>query len=278
MTGIVVLGGAFDTRVARTRDEPELNEAADRMTAGDGARASLSQAKVLFSGGQAAVFADDIPESRARRRPAAGAGPAERPADARFARRATPSRTPSIPRSWPIRSPARPGFSSPPPTTCPGPSAASGVAGFAVVPLPVDYRTPSGARGLASVERRDPQPRKGPLRIREYLGLLAYWLTGAPMRCSRRRSPRRAAGSAAAVPLQSVTVGAESDPRPGVPRARAWPAAVCASPRAAGNPLADHRFRPGASGRPHGASLAQAGHALMRAVNFVDRTACRAGP
>ena len=33
IAGIVVLGGAFDTRIARTRNEPELNDAADRITA-----------------------------------------------------------------------------------------------------------------------------------------------------------------------------------------------------------------------------------------------------
>ncbi|MCP3054621.1 YdcF family protein, partial [Aurantimonas sp. LRZ36] len=63
VAGIVVLGGAFDTRVARTRGVPEVNEAADRVTASLALARRYPDARVLYSGGVAAVFEEDIPET-----------------------------------------------------------------------------------------------------------------------------------------------------------------------------------------------------------------------
>ncbi|WAP67286.1 YdcF family protein [Jiella pelagia] len=74
VAGIVVLGGAFDTRIARTRGQAEFNEAADRVTEALILSRRYPQARVIFSGGEASILADDVPETLSARDFFLGAG------------------------------------------------------------------------------------------------------------------------------------------------------------------------------------------------------------
>ncbi|HXW27245.1 MAG TPA: YdcF family protein, partial [Xanthobacteraceae bacterium] len=50
-TGIIVLGGAFETLVSTTRSDIPLNEAAERMTASAMLARRYPEARIIFTGG-----------------------------------------------------------------------------------------------------------------------------------------------------------------------------------------------------------------------------------
>ena len=177
ITGIVILGGALDTRVARTRGGVELNEAADRMTAGTALALRYPDAKLLFSGGVAAVIEEDVPEvdsakdfflsqgvsgdrlmleGRARNT-YENAVYAEALAD------------PQPGEIWVLITSAQ---------HMPRSVGCFRKAGFDVIPYPVDYRTPAGnlvwRPSTSSTRNLD----KVNDSFREYIGLVAYWLRG----------------------------------------------------------------------------------------------------
>ena len=201
VTGIVVLGGSFDTRVARTRGVPELNEAADRVTAALALARRYPRAKVLFSGGVAAVFEDDIPESRVARTffTQEGLSPDRLILDARArdtfenAVYAKELADPKPGQTWLLVTSA---YHMPRAVGC------FRVAGFDVVPYPVDYRTPAGLALWRPSSETTRNLDKVHFALREYIGLAAYWLTGRTDALIPAPEPRGgAAGSAAAVPL-----------------------------------------------------------------------------
>ncbi|SKA33486.1 YdcF family protein [Consotaella salsifontis] len=177
VTGIVVLGGALDTRVGRTRGEVEFNEAADRMTTGVELARRYPKAKLLFTGGVAAVLEDDIPESEPAEEFFTAMGlPRDRLIlesrsrntieNAIFSRKLA---DPKPGETWVLVTSA---FHMPRSVGC------FRKAGFEVVPYPVDFRTPSGSvrwRPSSMVTRN---VEKVDLALREYIGLVAYWATG----------------------------------------------------------------------------------------------------
>ena len=177
VTGIVVLGGSFDTRVARTRGEPELNEAADRVTEAMALAHSYPQAKILFSGGVAAVLEDDIPETDAAKTFFAtqGLDPARLLLDGRSrdtyenAVYAKAVADPKPGETWLLVTSA---------SHMPRAVGCFRVAGFDVVPYPVDYRTPFGPAVWRPSSATTRNLEKVHFAIREYLGLAAYYLTG----------------------------------------------------------------------------------------------------
>lgn len=177
IAGIVVLGGAFDTRVARTRGEPELNEAGDRVTAALALAHRYPQAKVLFSGGVAAVLEDDIPETDAASAffTAQGLDPARLLLDGRARdtyENAVYSKALADPKpseTWLLVTSA---------SHMPRAVGCFRVAGFDVTPYPVDYRTPSGTAVWRPSSTTTRNLEKVHFAIREYLGLVAYYLTG----------------------------------------------------------------------------------------------------
>jgi uncharacterized SAM-binding protein YcdF (DUF218 family) len=65
--GIIVLGGALDTEGTLTLDQPSLNGAAERMTAGVALSRRYPQAKLLFSGGSGMLQAQRYNESQVAR-------------------------------------------------------------------------------------------------------------------------------------------------------------------------------------------------------------------
>ncbi len=177
ITGIVVLGGSFDTRVARTRGEPELNEAADRVTAALALAQRYPQAKILFSGGVAAVLEDDIPETEAAQAffGAQGFDPARLLLDGRARdtyENAVYSKALADPKpvqTWLLVTSA---------SHMPRAVGCFRVAGFDVTPYPVDYRTPEGSAVWRPSSTTTRNLEKVHFAIREYLGLAAYYLTG----------------------------------------------------------------------------------------------------
>ncbi len=66
--GIIVLGGAVDERIALARGQVALNEAAERMTAGAALARAFPAAKLVFSGGSGALIANSAPEAEVARK------------------------------------------------------------------------------------------------------------------------------------------------------------------------------------------------------------------
>ncbi|WP_246217755.1 YdcF family protein [Jiella pacifica] len=177
VAGIVVLGGAFDTRIARTRGQAELNDAADRVTEALILSRRYPEAKVIFSGGDASILAEDVPETLSARNFFLGAGlePGRLILDGKardtfenavYARELA---EPKPGETWLLITSA---FHMPRAVGC------FRQAGFEVLPYPVDYRTPAGAEMLRPSTTSIRNLEKVHFAIREYLGLLAYRLKG----------------------------------------------------------------------------------------------------
>ncbi|KQT83534.1 YdcF family protein [Aurantimonas sp. Leaf443] len=175
--GIVVLGGGFDTRVARTRGVPELNEAADRLTAGLALARRYPQARVLFSGGVAALLEEDMPETEAARRLYADLGlePSRLLLEDRARNtyeNAVEAKALAAPRpgeTWLLVTSA---YHMPRAVGC------FRVAGFDVLPVPVDYRTPAGAAVYRPSSTTTRNLEKVHFALREFIGLATYYATG----------------------------------------------------------------------------------------------------
>ncbi len=177
VAGIVVLGGAFDTRIARTRGMSEFNDAADRVTEALILSRRYPQAKLIFSGGDASILAEDIPETVSARDffLAAGLSPERLILDDKArdtfenAVYAKDLAEPKPGETWLLITSA---FHMPRAVGC------FRQAGFAVLPYPVDYRTPAGSAVLRPSTASIRNVEKVHFASREYLGLLAYWLQG----------------------------------------------------------------------------------------------------
>lgn len=177
IAGIVVLGGSFDTRIARTRGEPELNDAADRITAALALARLHPEAEVIFSGGSAAILAEDIPESIPARQMLLALGLDE---DRLILEEASRNTFENAIYSRELADP-QPGETWVLVTSAFHMSRALGCfrqAGFEVLPYPVDYRTPSGAAVWQPSSATIRNVEKVHFAIREYIGLAAYWMTG----------------------------------------------------------------------------------------------------
>jgi uncharacterized SAM-binding protein YcdF (DUF218 family) len=177
IAGIVVLGGSFDTRVARTRGEPELNDAADRITTTLALSRRFPEAKVVFSGGAAAMFEEDVTESSVAQRVFGDLGLApgrlvledrsrNTVENARFSKDLA---NPREGETWLLVTSA---------AHMPRAVGCFRTAGFDVLPYPTDYQTPGGHAIYRPSSATVRNLEKVHFAIREYLGLLAYRLTG----------------------------------------------------------------------------------------------------
>lgn len=175
--GIVVLGGVFDTRVTRTRGEPELTDAADRATAARALAFRYPEARILFSGGVAAVLEEDIPETDAAEAFFASLDLAperllldDRARDtfenAVYAREMA---QPQPGETWLLVTSA---------SHMPRSVGCFRVAGFDVIPYPVDFRTPKGSAVWRPSNATVRNLEKVHFAIREYVGLAAYYVAG----------------------------------------------------------------------------------------------------
>jgi len=176
ITGIVILGGAEDGRANPPRELAGLNEAAERMTEAVALARRFPQARVVFSGGSAAMLATEPPEAAAAGRLLEALGVAserisleDRSRDthenALFTRRLV---DPAPGQRWLL---ITSGWHMPRAVGC------FRKVGFAVEAWPVDYRT-SGRFELRP-ERAIPDGlRRIDMVAREYAGLLVYYLSG----------------------------------------------------------------------------------------------------
>ena len=175
--GIIILGGSLDTRVSGTRGEPELNDAADRVTEGVALARRFPQARVIFSGGTAAVLFDDISEAgvAGRLMESLGLEPGRIELEGRSRdtyENAVETRRMADPKPGEVWLLVTSAFHMPRAVGC------FRMAGFDVVPWPVDYRTPSGAAVWRPSSANIRNVEKVHFAIREYIGLAAYWLSG----------------------------------------------------------------------------------------------------
>jgi uncharacterized SAM-binding protein YcdF (DUF218 family) len=175
--GIVVLGGALSPDVSHARDAAALNEAAERLTVAAELARRYPDARIIFSGGTGAIIFDERPEAEFALRVLEGLGVARGRViaedrsrntveNARFSRELV---QPKPGERWLLVTSAY---------HMPRSIGIFRKAGFPVEAYPVDWRT----RGTADTLRPFPTLAEGLRRtdtaMREWIGLLAYWLAG----------------------------------------------------------------------------------------------------
>jgi uncharacterized SAM-binding protein YcdF (DUF218 family) len=174
--GIVVLGGAIDPEPAAVRGAPDLNEAAERITVVAELARKFPSTRILYSGGSGRLFEGEaeaqfagvlfetfgVPKSRLiledRSRNTAE--------NAIFSLRLA---MPKPGERWLLVTSAY---------HMPRSMGAFRKAGFPVEAYPVDYRTRGVADLLIPFDDVSSGLRRTDTAAREWIGLLAYWLTG----------------------------------------------------------------------------------------------------
>lgn len=175
--GIIVLGGAISPAASMARGEPQLNESAERMTAVADLARRFPQARIVFSGGDASLGGGGPTEARFAQSMLASFGIAPGRILLEGASRNTHENAiltkallePKPSERWLLVTSAH---------HMPRSVGCFRKAGFAVEAYPVDWRT-RGPQDLASpfatltggLARAD-------VAVKEWFGLLAYWLTG----------------------------------------------------------------------------------------------------
>jgi uncharacterized SAM-binding protein YcdF (DUF218 family) len=176
VTGIIVLGGAEDGRADPPRELAGLNEAAERITEAVALARRYPQARVVFTGGSAALMTDSPPESLAMGRLLEALGvPRDRLTleshsrdtyeNAVFTRRLI---DPAPGERWLL---VTSGWHMPRAIGC------FRKAGFPVEAWTVDYRT-SGRIDLWPNSNLTVGLRQIDFATREYVGLLMYYMSG----------------------------------------------------------------------------------------------------
>jgi uncharacterized SAM-binding protein YcdF (DUF218 family) len=175
--GIVVLGGALGPDVSHVRDTVALNEAAERLTVVVELAKRYPDARIIFSGGSGALVFDDRPEAEFALRflETLGIAPGRVIAEDKSRNTVENARF-----SLDIAQP-KPGERWLLVTSAYHLPRSIGVfrkVGFPVEAYPVDWRT----RGPRDVWRPFPTVGDGLRRtdtaVREWVGLIAYWLSG----------------------------------------------------------------------------------------------------
>lgn len=176
--GIVVLGGGVNEMVTRLRGPVELSGAGDRMTEAAMLARRYPQAKLVFTGGSAALTGSPYREAFVARQLFLGLGlPAEQLVFESESRNTHENAIftrdlvkPKAGERWLLVTSA---------SHMPRSVGIFRQAGFEVTPYPVDYAT-SGSRG--ELFRFSPDLGEGVNNVeralREYIGLVAYRLTG----------------------------------------------------------------------------------------------------
>jgi uncharacterized SAM-binding protein YcdF (DUF218 family) len=175
--GIVVLGGAVSPDVSHARNAVALNEAAERLTAVAELAKRYPDARIIFSGGSAAMVFEERPEAEfalqlledlgvARERVVAEDKSRNTIENALFSRDLA---QPKPGERWLLVTSA---YHLP---------RAMGVfrkAGFPVEAYPVDWRTRGASDALRPFATLGDGLRRTDTAVREWVGLAAYWLSG----------------------------------------------------------------------------------------------------
>ena len=174
--GVIVLGGAVDSLMSERRDQPVINDAAERIFALMSLAQRYPQAKLVYSGGSGYVFAQEFKETEVVRGLLAAMGINSARViyesesrntfeNAVFSKRLA---QPQPGETWVLVTSA---------SHMPRSVGIFRAIDWPVVPFPVDYRTPgfSGLEwpmnlhdGLSGLE----------IAMREWIGLIVYRLTG----------------------------------------------------------------------------------------------------
>jgi uncharacterized SAM-binding protein YcdF (DUF218 family) len=175
--GIVVLGGALSPDVSHARNTVALNEAAERLTAVAELARRYPDARIIFSGGSGSVIFEERPEAEfalrlleslgvARGRVVAEDKSRNTVENARFSRELA---QPKPGERWLLVTSA---YHLP---------RAIGIfrkAGFPVDAYPVDWRTRGPGDALRPFPTMGEGLRRTDTAMREWIGLVAYWLGG----------------------------------------------------------------------------------------------------
>jgi uncharacterized SAM-binding protein YcdF (DUF218 family) len=175
--GIVVLGGALSPHVSAGRNVVALNEAAERLTVAAELARRYPDARVLFSGGSGALIFGEGPEAEFAIRELESLGVARGRVLLEDRSRNTVE---NAVLSKELAQP-KPGERWLLVTSAYHLPRAIGIfrqAGFAVEPYPVDWRTSGVEDALRPFPTVGDGLRRTDTAVREWIGLLAYWLTG----------------------------------------------------------------------------------------------------
>jgi uncharacterized SAM-binding protein YcdF (DUF218 family) len=175
--GIVVLGGALSPHVSAARSEVALNESAERLTAVADLARRYPDARILFSGGSGALIFEEGTEAEFAVRVLESLGvPRARitleDRSRNTVENAVFSKSLAQPKPGERWLLVTSGYHMP---------RAIGIfrkAGFAVEPYPVDWRTSGSDDALRPFPTVGDGLRRTDTAVREWVGLLAYWLTG----------------------------------------------------------------------------------------------------
>lgn len=177
VTGIVVLGGSVTPEVAEARGSYMLNEAAERLTETAMLARRFPDARIIHTGGDAAFLLPEGNESVVAMRLLEDLGvPRERLVAEDRARNTVENAVFSKEIAQP-----KPGERWLLVTSAYHMPRAVGVfrkAGFAVEPYPVDFRTRGPIDDLRPSSSIGDGLRRADTAMREWVGLLVYWLTG----------------------------------------------------------------------------------------------------
>ena len=177
IAGIIVLGGAEDSRSEGNRELMSLDDAGERMTEGAVLARQLPTARLVFSGGSDSLVRSKEPEAQAAKRLwlALGVDPARLMIEDKSrstAENATLSKALVQPKPgdrWLLVTSA---------WHMPRAVGSFRQAGFAVEPWPVDYRASERFHPLKVFSSLPEGLRRLDGIAKEYAGLLAYWVTG----------------------------------------------------------------------------------------------------
>ncbi len=175
--GIVVLGGAISPDISHARNTVALNEAAERLTVVADLAKRYPDARIIFSGGSAALLFEERPEAEYALRllESLGVPPGRVVAEsksrntvenARFSRELA---QPKPEERWLLVTSAY---------HLPRSVGVFRQAGFPVEAYPVDWRTRGSADILRPFATLGDGLRRTDTAVREWLGLVAYWLSG----------------------------------------------------------------------------------------------------
>ncbi len=175
--GIIVLGGAEDPRLSRSRDVMSLNEAAERMTETVALSRRFPEARIVFSGGSDALITTKPPEAETAAKLLEALGVAASRMTLEAKSRNTHENA-VFTRDLIQQKPGERWLLVTTAWHMPRAMGCFRQAGVRVEPWPVDYRTPQAFEWFRLYSSLPEGLRRLDFVMKEYVGLVAYRLTG----------------------------------------------------------------------------------------------------
>ena len=175
--GIIVLGGALDESLTEARGAPSLNEAAARLTSGVVLARRYPSARLVFTGGSADLAQRELDEARGVRELWLSLGVPEARMTFESASRNTYENA-VLTKQLVDPKPGETWFLVTSAAHMPRSVGIFRAAGWPVVAFPVDYRTTGTEHDWWPTAKVVDQQRKLEFAAHEWIGLVAYRLTG----------------------------------------------------------------------------------------------------